>query len=649
MTDFTDDDFKNLFLLYRDYNDKVNDEKVLIDLILQRVYLLMCKDVQLISLDNSKGDLCTTYPTKIFVPIELVDSEFKNFKNTKINSKETIKEEKKLEKISDVAKKLEDEFVILDKPESSNTKPQLQEEDIILENEKFHEEIVIPKIVKMTTSDEEEENGEKEKADERLEKLKKKDVSRSLFVVEEDEEGFKQPTPKSTKKKRSVSQQREEKEEKKEYLKIKNFNSESSESVTVKGNRGSVFKITPFKVPTTTTNCKSRSQPTTPRDFTNEEGVHFEENYFDHEKPPSTPPLKERISNHYRQSMTPSTPTTPIIDTQDLIAENVLKSKEFEEVIMECRFCRTHGRFAVPVVFYGKKYISRSGTISRGAESIFRSIGTSFMNYFTDNSNKKSSILQQKHLRQWDTELLERINAKHIIDLMVEKRKVKYGVVVCSSEKSEKSGLYQKFMLEVMPYPGRESFVFKGKSQKKQYQFRWSDSGTCDAEFQTTIDMKLFPNINLQKFRDWNLIQITQNYLILMLEMLGKGEDDEGLLIHCVSGWDRTPLFVSLIRIILWSDGEIHKELNINQFLYLTVSYDWMLFFHNFQERMEKSEEIFKFCFEFLQYIDTEEYSILKYKSFETIEMKELLLKEKKKKLKGLYEKFNVFYKMTEK
>ena len=26
-----------------------------------------------------------------------------------------------------------------------------------------------------------------------------------------------------------------------------------------------------------------------------------------------------------------------------------------------------------------------------------------------------------------------------------------------------------------------------------------------------------------------------------------------GMLIHCVSGWDRTPLFVSLLRLSLWA------------------------------------------------------------------------------------------------
>lgn len=29
--------------------------------------------------------------------------------------------------------------------------------------------------------------------------------------------------------------------------------------------------------------------------------------------------------------------------------------------------------------------------------------------------------------------------------------------------------------------------------------------------------------------------------------------DSSGLLVHCISGWDRTPLFVSLLRLSLWA------------------------------------------------------------------------------------------------
>jgi myotubularin-related protein 14 len=54
--------------------------------------------------------------------------------------------------------------------------------------------------------------------------------------------------------------------------------------------------------------------------------------------------------------------------------------------------------------------------------------------------------------------------------------------------------------------------------------------------------------------------------------------DAKGLLVHCISGWDRTPLFISLLRISLWADKEIHQQLNVEELLYLTIAYDWLLF-----------------------------------------------------------------------
>jgi len=67
------------------------------------------------------------------------------------------------------------------------------------------------------------------------------------------------------------------------------------------------------------------------------------------------------------------------------------------------------------------------------------------------------------------------------------------------------------------------------------------------------------------------------------------------MLIHCVSGWDRTPLFVSLLRLSLWAvshytisndtivcirvqDGKVHKSLCAAEMLYFTIAYDWLLF-----------------------------------------------------------------------
>jgi hypothetical protein len=45
-----------------------------------------------------------------------------------------------------------------------------------------------------------------------------------------------------------------------------------------------------------------------------------------------------------------------------------------------------------------------------------------------------------------------------------------------------------------------------------------------------------------------------------------------------IIGWDRTPLYISLLRILLWAEGLVHQSLDVDQMLYLTVAYDWLLF-----------------------------------------------------------------------
>lgn len=94
----------------------------------------------------------------------------------------------------------------------------------------------------------------------------------------------------------------------------------------------------------------------------------------------------------------------------------------------------------------------------------------------------------------------------------------------------------------------------------------------------------------------------------LMLRYLQ--ENSTGLLVHCISGWDRTPLFISLLRLSLWADGAVHQSLNATQILYFTIAYDWMLFGHNLMDRLTKGEEIFFFCFYFLKHLVGDEYSV---------------------------------------
>jgi len=105
------------------------------------------------------------------------------------------------------------------------------------------------------------------------------------------------------------------------------------------------------------------------------------------------------------------------------------------------------------------------------------------------------------------------------------------------------------------------------------------------------------------------IAELTNNYLRLILTYIAVS-DDCGVLIHCISGWDRTPLYVSLIRMSLWADGVIHQSLSALEMLYLTVNYDWFLFHHYLKDRCSRGEDIFYFCFHYLSHIIGDEFSI---------------------------------------
>lgn len=299
-----------------------------------------------------------------------------------------------------------------------------------------------------------------------------------------------------------------------------------------------------------------------------------------------------------------------------------------------CRSCR--GRFPLPVILYRGKYICRSATLSGGPEIYTRS-GIDYLFYGID--SVKSPTLDeeeaqeaQEHsigdeqfeekgssdqwqlfdrVRQQDIKLLKTLNVGTIIDFMVEKKKVKFMMNVTSSEKVDKEKRYQDFNIIALPYPGCEFFrEFRDNNYSGEgLVFDWNQK-TVDADCHVPNEsITQHMNINWDEYKNWDLVQITQNYMKLLLKYVQ--DSSSGLLIHCISGWDRTPLFISLLRLSMWADGVIHQTLNSNQILYFTIAYDWLLCGHHLVDRLEKGEEIFFFCFYVLKYLMDDEYSLV--------------------------------------
>ncbi|VVC25066.1 Hypothetical protein CINCED_3A005390 [Cinara cedri] len=266
-----------------------------------------------------------------------------------------------------------------------------------------------------------------------------------------------------------------------------------------------------------------------------------------------------------------------------------------DTLISEAKFARCRNRFVVPVILFQGKYICRSSTIARMTEI---GLGTA-----TEKGLCFEEFRQLDKKRMCDVELLQAWKVGTIFDLMVENEKQKYLLSVTSSEKVDDTQKYAIFRIIPTPYPGCEFFLdFKKNNYNSEgLMFNWSDPS-----IDSTLNVKPNPavdqlDIQWSSYKDWDLRQLTENYLILMLKYIWCSS--KGILVHCISGWDRTPMFISLIRMSLWADGAIHKSLSPSQILYLTLGYDWYLFGHNLENRLEKGEDIMHFCFHFLKYI----------------------------------------------
>ncbi|XP_047489432.1 myotubularin-related protein 14-like [Penaeus chinensis] len=300
--------------------------------------------------------------------------------------------------------------------------------------------------------------------------------------------------------------------------------------------------------------------------------------------------------------------------------ENQSDGSRLREYILKAKFARCRARFPIPVILYKGNYICRSATLSGGPEMYGRS-GIEYL--FAASSSKADEDEDDEEVTQtnsdWqlfdrvrsqDIRLLKACNVGVIVDLMVEKKKVKFGMYVTSSEKVDKENRYSDFSILSLPYPGCEFFKeFRDLGYSGEgLHFNWSQA-FVDAQLvipERTLSARVAPDWN--NYRKWDLVRLSQNYLKLLLTYCHEGT--QGLLIHCISGWDRTPLFISLLRLSLWADGLIHSSLDHAQILYLTIAYDWMAFGHDLQDRLSKGEEIFFFCFYFLKFITSDDFSV---------------------------------------
>jgi len=213
-----------------------------------------------------------------------------------------------------------------------------------------------------------------------------------------------------------------------------------------------------------------------------------------------------------------------------------------------------------------------------------------------DNVEQSEQCTIFDKLRGADIDLLKTFDIGSIVNLMVQKKNALFGMNITASEKLDKYNRYRAFEMILLPYPGCEHFR-ELVTQKYNSEFLFYDwtlpKNDAILEIPTHLSSCVYTDWSF--WRSWNSVDLTKNYLQIILRDLETNK--RGILIHCLSGWDRTPLFISLLRLSLWADGYIHQSLTVEEILYLTLAYDWYLFGHSLPDRLKYSEEILYFTF----------------------------------------------------
>ncbi|KAL4655631.1 myotubularin-related protein 14 [Arapaima gigas] len=318
--------------------------------------------------------------------------------------------------------------------------------------------------------------------------------------------------------------------------------------------------------------------------------------------------------------------------------ESTVQISKLQDLVNRSKMARCRGRFVCPVILYNGKHICRSSTLAGWGELYGRTGYNYIFSGGSDDTWAESEEVPEDDsavrngdsqlfdkVRGLDIKLLRYLSVRYICDLMVENKKVKFGLNVTSSEKVDKAQRYADFTLISVPYPGCEFFKdYKDRDYTAEgLVFNWNQD-FVDAPLTIPASFTKNLNIDWSDYQSWDLVQQTQNYLKLLIYIINS-DDESGLLVHCISGWDRTPLFVSLLRLSLWADGLIHASLEPAEILYLTIAYDWFLFggqyFITFKGLLQYKKwmspliytfmlwQIFFFCFNFLKHIISEKFS----------------------------------------
>lgn len=291
----------------------------------------------------------------------------------------------------------------------------------------------------------------------------------------------------------------------------------------------------------------------------------------------------------------------------------------YKNFVERTKTARVYSRFTLPCIYLKNfKSISRSATISTTTEVFWKNgiRGMLPQKYKESSRNDRENryaddkwdfnIVNKK--RMVDIELLKEMHVLYIVDMMVEVKKIKHGVIVSSSEKVDKHQRYKEFDLLCTPFPGCELFMDLDELFSDEGSFfDWSADFVNTELMVPSVILQYADEIDWTQYKEWDIVTLLQNYMLLLVRTLKEGKDN--MLVHCISGWDRTPMWICLLRLSLWADGETHPTLNADEVLYLSLAYDWFFFGHNLGNRRRRGEYVLHFTYMFLPYITSSKYS----------------------------------------
>uniref|UniRef100_A0A8C6PBQ1 Myotubularin related protein 14 n=1 Tax=Nothobranchius furzeri TaxID=105023 RepID=A0A8C6PBQ1_NOTFU len=285
--------------------------------------------------------------------------------------------------------------------------------------------------------------------------------------------------------------------------------------------------------------------------------------------------------------------------------ESTVQISKLQDLVSRSKLARCRGRFVCPVILYNGKHICRSSTLAGWGELYGRTGYNYIFSACSASLWVRNQVVPNNPVRPNNSQQLQILS-----DLKPPGEQSCLNVT--SSEKVDKAQRYADFALLSVPYPGCEFFKeYKDRNYTAEgLVFNWNQD-YVDAPLTIPASFTQKLNIDWTQYQSWDLVEQTQNYLKLLLHIINN-DDDCGLLVHCISGWDRTPLFVSLLRLSLWADGAVHANLEPAEILYLTIAYDWFFFGHMLPDRLSKGEEIFFFCFNSLKHIVSEKFSVVR-------------------------------------